>query len=420
LAQAASQLVFTFSVGRDVFVEIAKLRAARLTWAKVMATCGADAASQVMLIDARTSLRTKTQRDPWVNMLRDTGECFSAAVGGADVITALPFDELLGQSDDFGARMARNTQQLLRYESNVHRVVDPAGGSWYVEAITDGLARKAWEKLSTFEKAGGFVKVLLGGSLQQELAQALEAERKAVETRKLAITGVNEFPHVKEEPLARAQADLSRAAQRAKDAEAQSQTALSHVSFSSGKLVEQAIQAVAQGAAFASVRAAMRSGTPAQAPALLRERLSQPFERLRDAADHFAAKTGKRPAVFLANLGSIPEHKARAGFAQNYLEAGGFATLGNDGFASADDAAEAFAKSGAEIAVLCSSDAVYAELAGPAARAIQAKSAKAIVLAGNPGPAEPGYREAGVTDFIFVGTNVVQALRSLLERVGAV
>lgn len=414
---AAKQISFDFSVGRDVFVEIAKLRAARFTWAKVVAASGGSAESQVMVLHARTSLRTKTQRDPWVNLLRGTGESFAAAAAGADAITTLPFDALLGESDDFGARLARNTQELLRHEAHLSRVVDPAGGSFYVEQITDDLARLAWQKFSAIEQAQGLIEVLKQGTLQAELKAALESDRKAVETRRIALTGVNEFPHVKEETVVRKAADRDAAKARAQAASGAKLSAL----VGPGR-IEQAVAAVLGGASFAAVREALHAADqagPASIQALYVERLAQPFESLRDAADAFTQKTGKRPTVFLANLGPIPAHKARAGFAANYFEAGGFLTLGNDGFTTAEAAAEAFASSGAEAAVLCSSDEVYASLAAPTAEAITKHNAKFVALAGQPGEHEAAYRAAGVTDFIFATANVVHSLRSMLERVGA-
>jgi methylmalonyl-CoA mutase len=410
---AAKQLVFSFSVGRDFFVEIAKLRAARRTWSKLVAASGGDAASQAMAIHARTSRRTKSRRDPWVNLLRGTAETFSAVVGGADAITTASFDAPLGESDDFGRRIARNTQHILRHESNVHRVVDPAGGSWYVEAITDGLARRAWEKFQAIERAGGLAAVLASGTLQAELKTVLDAERKAVETRKTAITGVNEFPNVREENVARPVSVPSTTAPP------KAAAASGSLRFTAGSLVEQATRAVSGGARFLDVRAALDRGGPVTVAPLARERLAQPFEALRDRADRFLAARGRRPAVFLANLGPIADHKARAAFAQNVFEAGGFLVIGNDGFDTADKAAAAFVESGAEVAAVCSSDAIYAELAQPAARALRAKGATAVVLAGAPGDAEALYREAGVTDFVFVGVNVAACLRSLLDRMGA-
>jgi methylmalonyl-CoA mutase len=408
VSDAARQIDFRFSIGRDFFVEMAKLRAARRTWARVVQAAGGDESAQAMIIHARTSFRTKTQRDPWVNLLRATAESFSAAAGGADSITTSAFDEALGESDEFARRMARNTQHLLRHESNLHRVVDPAGGSYYVETLSEELAQRAWQKLQALERAGGIAAALVEGSLQRELVEALAADRKAVETRRLPITGVNEFPNVSEERLRRGAFEHDATT-----------SPVGVDSLDPARLVEAARERLRRGESFAALRVALSSGIPARAQVLLRERLAQPFEALRELADRKAA-SGKRPTVFLANLGSIAEHKARAGFAQNFFEAGGFAVLGNDGFASAEAAAEAFAKSGAELACLCASDGVYAELAEPTARALAASGPKAVVLAGSPGEREAAYRAAGVSDFIFVGINACQALRSLLERAGAV
>jgi methylmalonyl-CoA mutase len=261
--------------------------------------------------------------------------------------------------------------------------------------------------------------MLFEGSVQQELKTALESERKAVETRRIAITGVNEFPNVGEAKLDRPEASLhERARARAKSAAEWSSGALEGLTTTAGTRFSSAIGCVERGAAFAALRAALASGTPARAPVLLRERLAQPFETLRDRADQMLEASGKRPSVFFANLGSIPEHKARAGYAQNFFEAGGFAVLTNEGFASAEAAAEAFAASGAQVAAICASDAVYAELAEPTARALQQKGARAVVLAGSPGAKEAAYRAAGVTDFAYVGVNAVDVLRVLLERAG--
>jgi methylmalonyl-CoA mutase len=407
---AAQQLAFEFSVGRDFFVEIAKLRAARTAWAQVVQKCGGGASAQTMVVYARTSRRTKTQRDPWVNLLRGTAESFAAAVGGADAITTAGFDEVLGESDEFGERLARNTQHLLRHESNVHRVVDPAGGSYYVESITEGLAKLAWDKLQGFEKAGGIVQVLTSGSLQAELKKALEGERKAVETRRLAITGVNEFPHVNEEPVSRPHGTAG--------ARVLHDPAVHPVG--EGRRVGEAMTLIRKGASLVDVARALYTGHHAQVTPLARERLSQPFEALRDRADAYAQKHGKRPAVFLANLGAIPEHKARAAYAQNFFEAGGLNVLGNDGVPGGDGAAAAFAASGAELVCLCGSDAVYAEQAEATARALKAAGPKGIIYAGSPGEREAALREAGVDEFVFVGVNVSAALEALLARVGAV
>jgi methylmalonyl-CoA mutase len=410
LELALGQLQFSFSVGRDFFTEIAKLRAARQAWARVASASGAAPEHGVMLLHARTSLRETTRRDPWVNLLRGTAESFAAAVAGADAITTYGFDAALGASDEFAERMARNTQHLLRHESNLHRVVDPAGGSFYVESLTEALTERAWAEFQAIEQRGGLTQALLDGSVQTRLKQLLEQDEKAVESRKIAITGVNEFPHVHEEPVKRAPA-------RERTTEAPSAQL---EDLTRGPDMLGATQAaLLKGASFGDVtRALALSDEPARAPELIQRRLSAPLEALRDRADARRAQSGQRPRVFLANLGPIAEHKARAMYAQNYFEAGGFEVLSNDGFANADEAAAAFGKSGAELCALCSSDAVYAELAEATARSLAQAGARAVVLAGSPGDHEAAYRAAGVSDFIFVGSNLVTTLSGLLTRAG--
>jgi methylmalonyl-CoA mutase len=411
LEDALAQLSFGFSIGRDFFLEIAKLRAARSAWAQVVSATGVGSEHGAMLIHASTSLRESTQRDPWVNLLRGTAESFAAAVGGADAITTHGFDAAHGASDDFAARMARNTQHLLRHEANVHRVVDPAGGSFYVEALTEALLTRAWSTFQTIERAGGLSAALGAGSVQAELREALKQDEKAVETRKLAITGVNEFPNVAEEALVRAHAQPEApAAQK----EALAAGALAQTS----DLLAAAREALEQGARFAEVQRALTASAPTQVTKLVRHRLAAPLEALRERADAQLAATGARPRVFLANLGPIAEHKARAAYAQNYFEAAGFQALGNDGFQSADALSLAYRESGATLAVLCSSDTLYAELAEQSAQALTQAGARAVILAGSPGEREAAYRAAGVTDFIFVGTNLVSTLSSLLTRAG--
>jgi methylmalonyl-CoA mutase len=407
---ALAQLSFGFSVGRDFFLEIAKLRAARRAWAQVVSATGVSSEHGAMLIHASTSLRETTQRDPWVNMLRGTAESLAAVVGGADAITTHGFDAAYGASDEFAARMARNTQHLLRHEANVHRVVDPAGGSFYVEALTQALLERAWAAFQNIERAGGLTQALLAGSVQAQLAESLKQDEKAVETRKLAITGVNEFPNVGEAPIVRAKAKPASSAEKA--------TLAAGALAQAGDLLAAASEALAQGASFIDVTCALSTGAPAQAKPLIRERLAAPLEALRDRADAQLASTGARPRVFLANLGPIAEHKARAAYAQNFFEAAGFQTSSNDGFQSADEAALAFTASGAALSVLCSSDSVYAELAESTAQALTRAGSRAVVLAGNPGEREALYRAAGVTDFIFVGTNLVTTLSTLLTRAG--
>lgn len=191
-AAAARLIGLQVAVGRDTFGELCKLRALRLCWHKVLAAAGApDVAPRPL--HAVCSARTQSQRDPWVNMLRVTTEVFAAALGGAELVTPLAFDEALGAASELGRRVARNTALVLREESHLGRVVDPAGGSYYIEARTDALAREAWARFTAIERDGGIVKLLASGALRERLEAAWAKRSAAIAQREEPILGVSEF-----------------------------------------------------------------------------------------------------------------------------------------------------------------------------------------------------------------------------------
>ncbi|MDY7109536.1 MAG: methylmalonyl-CoA mutase subunit beta, partial [Planctomycetota bacterium] len=198
---AARQMRFRYSVGCRLFMAIAKLRAARRLWARIVEASGGDEHARRMVLHVRVGRRVLTTRDPWVNMLRNTVCGFAGAVAGADAITTAPFDAAIGEPDEFSRRVARNTQLLLREESHLHRVVDPAGGSWFIEKLTDELAEKAWTILQDIEGRGGMAKALLSGRVAEEIESTWQARLKNLATRKDAITGVSEFPNLEEEAI---------------------------------------------------------------------------------------------------------------------------------------------------------------------------------------------------------------------------
>jgi methylmalonyl-CoA mutase len=198
---AAGQLEFRFAATVDQFLTIAKFRAARRLWARVVEVSGGSAGAQRQ--HAVTSPAMMTRRDPWVNMLRTTVACFAAGVGGADAVTVLPFDTAIGQPDAFGRRIARNTQSILLEESTVAKVTDPAGESWYVERLTDELARAAWSWFTELERAGGIRAGLDSGLVADRLAETWQARRANLAAGTDKITGVTEFPNPDEEPLHR-------------------------------------------------------------------------------------------------------------------------------------------------------------------------------------------------------------------------
>ncbi|MFJ4752542.1 methylmalonyl-CoA mutase family protein [Streptomyces sp. NPDC088763] len=328
--QAAAQLEFRYAATADQFLTIAKLRAARRLWARVTEVSGAPAA-QVQ--HAVTSPVMMTRRDPWVNMLRTTVATLAAGVGGADSVTVLPFDHALGLPDAFARRIARNTSTILIEESHLARVIDPAGGSWYVERLTDELAHAGWEFFQRIERAGGQAAALRSGELRDDLAATWEASTGRLAKRREPVTGVSEFPHLAEQPVVR---------------------------------------------------------EPAPEPpsgGLPRVRRDEAFEALRARSDAHLAATGARPRVYLAALGPAAAHTARLTFASNLFQAGGIEPV-TEG---------TFEESGATEACLCSSDAVYEEQAAEAAGQLKAAGAQQVFLAGRPGdhPGVDGHVFAG-------------------------
>ncbi|MFH8475554.1 methylmalonyl-CoA mutase small subunit [Streptomyces sp. NPDC018000] len=359
--EACAQLEFRYAATVDQFLTIAKLRAARRLWARVAEVCGAgDAGAQRQ--HAVTSSVMMTRRDPWVNMLRTTLACLGAGVGGADSVTVLPFDHALGLPDAFARRIARNTSTILLEESHLARVIDPAGGSWYVERLTAELADAAWAFFREIERSGGQAAALRSGMIGERLAATWAARSKDLTRRKEPVTGVSEFPQLAERPVERE-------------------------------------------AAPAEVSVTASGGLP-------RVRRDEAFEVLRARSDAHLAATGNRPRVFLAALGPAAAHTARASFASNLFQAGGIEPVHDPVSVDAATAADAFRASGATVACLCSSDTLYAEQAGAVAEALGSAGAQRVFLAGRPG------EYAGVDAYVFAGSDVVAVLSSLLDRMG--
>jgi methylmalonyl-CoA mutase len=402
---ALGQIAFTIAVGCDQFLTIAKLRAARRLWARVAEACGATEQARTMRLHARTARRIMSQRDPWVNMLRTTVAGFAAGTGGADSVTILPFDAALGTPDDFGRRIARNTQILLKEEASVARVTDPAGGSWYVETLTEQLAQAAWTEFQSIEARGGIAAVLLDGSLAAEIDAVWAECRKNIARRKDSLTGTSEFPNIAEKPVPR-----SAAAPRAPVADGGNAAPLASI--------DDALKAVEAGAPLPRVSAGLRAGPPVRIAPLPSHRVHEEFEALRDAADRHKDAFGEWPRIFLANMGTVAQHTARATFAKNFFEAGGIQAIGNDGFVEPAAAAQAFRDSGAQIAILCAVDALYETDTALFALALKQAGAKHVFQAGNPGTRKEEYEAAGVDEFISVGVDVVAVLNATLARLG--
>ena len=414
---ACRQIQFTLPVDCDQFLGICKLRAARKLWARVAEACGASEPARAMRLHAISAERIFSQRDPWVNMLRTTVTCFSGAIGGAEAVTVLPFNAALGLPDALGRRVARNTQIMLAEESNLAKVIDAGGGSWYVEARTDELARAAWSEFQTIEAAGGIAAVLADGSFAGRIAEAWEAREKNLAKRKDPLTGVSEFPNIMEGAPQVMVPDMAAARAAAVDRLAAARGAGGAAPADASVA---AVKAAAAARATLGTMAAAPAGDGASVTALPRHRAAEAFETLRDAADVCLANTGKRPAIFLANLGPIAKHTGRATFAKNFFEVGGIEALSNTGFKDAESCAKAFKDSGARVAILCSADPVYEEMAEATAKALKAAGCEYLFLAGAPGDKKDAYMQAGVDGFVFMGCDVLATLKSTLSLLGVI
>ncbi|MFN3006451.1 methylmalonyl-CoA mutase small subunit [Mycolicibacterium wolinskyi] len=356
---ALRQISFRYAADDDQFMTIAKLRVARQLWARVAEVLGAADAGAAR-VHAVTSLPMMTQRDPWVNMLRTTLAAFSAGVGGADTVQVHPFDAAIpggldGTSTSFARRIARNTQLLLLEESHIGQVLDPAGGSWFVEDLTAQLARQAWTHFQDIEARGGFVAAR--DHIAAQIAEIAARRSADIAHRRTAITGVNEFPNLAEKPLA------------------QSDSASSIARYAAG------------------------------------------FEALRDRSDAFLAKTGARPQVLLLPLGPLAEHNIRTTFASNLLASGGIEAV-NPGTVDAAGIAAAVADAGApSVAVLCGTDTRYGTDASAVVAAARAAGVREVLLAGpEKAVAESDAKPDG---YLTAKIDAVEALSNLLTGLGA-
>jgi methylmalonyl-CoA mutase len=354
---AVAAIEFRLAATDDQFLTIAKMRAARRLWARVLEVAGLPEHQRAMVLHAETSRAMLTRYDTWVNTLRSTVACFAAGVGGADAVTVLPHDELLQVGGSaLGRRVARNTQTILQLESHLTRVVDMAGGSWFVESLTEQLAERAWAIVQEVDAAGGITMPLESGAIGSAADRAREAREAQVATRRRPLTGLSEFPDITEP---------------------------------------------------APAPRVIPTGQPepgARFTPFVLHRLADGFEQQRARADALS-RSGEQPVVFLATLGSVAQSTARSTYAKNLFEAAGIRTVAGP--------VEEFAGSGATVACLCSSDPVYAETGADAAALLRAAGAERIYLAGR------GVDVPGVDEEVGVGSDVLDVLTRALDSMGA-
>lgn len=378
-ALAAKKIKFNFGISSNYFMEIAKFRAARMLWADIVKqyapkcprtdckNTGADGTCYCackMVAHAETSNFNLTLFDAHVNLLRTQTEAMSAAIAGVNSITVSPFDKAYQTPDDFSERIARNQQLLLKEESHLNRIVDPAAGSYYIENLTVAIAKQAWDLFLSVEEAGGMLQAVKAGSIQEAVNQSNKARHEAVSKRKEILLGTNQYPNFNE--LAGDKRPLDGCKKCGCGGEAHEE-----------------------------------EGTLAK---LETARAASEFEALRLETEN----SGKRPKAFMLTIGNLAMRQARAQFSCNFLACAGYQVIDNLGFASVEEGIEAAMKAQADIVVICSSDDEYAEYAIPAFKALNGRAM--FIVAGAPACMEE-LKAAGIENFIHVRCNVLETLR---------
>ena len=360
---AARKLRFSFSVTSNYFMEIAKFRAARMLWANIVkGYAPAKNCACKMMIHARTADWNQTVYDPYVNMLRGTTEAMSATIAGVHSLEVTPFDAAFENPTEFSKRIARNVELLLKNESHFDQVVDPAGGSYYVENLTQSIAAEAWKLFLDIEEKGGYNTAYKAGFVKERIAASAAAKDKAIATRRQTLLGANQYPNFTE------------VADKAITAEA-------------------VTRKQAEGNTLAPYRGAMA------------------FEEMRLHVD----RSGKQPKAFMLTCGSLAMARARAQFSCNFFGCAGIRVQDNTFFKSIEEGAKAALESKAEIVVVCAADDDYAEAAPKVKELLGGKAI--LVVAGAPA-CMPELEAQGITNFINVKSNVLETLKFYLKEMG--
>ncbi|MEM7183135.1 MAG: methylmalonyl-CoA mutase family protein [Spirochaetota bacterium] len=374
--QIAKFFKIRIPVGSNYFLEIAKIRSLRTLWSRILHAYQIPKDSIDFHIHAITSSWNKTIYDSHVNLLRTTTEAMSAAIGGCDTISILPFDSPYSHGDSFSQRIARNIQHLLKNESYLHQVLDPSAGSYYLENLTELISQRAWSVFQDIEAKGGFLQAICAGELQKRIAENRKEKDKQYAIRKETILGVNQFPPREEEALVK-QENLPPAAGQ-------------FDSFT-GESVE----------------------------ALPKYRAAAVYEGLRLQTESYQKKTGKTPTVYLLPIGNLAMRIARSTFAANFFSCAGYKIIDSNGFSAPEDGVADFFAKQADILVICSSDEEYPEVVPPICQLVrQKKPDQYIVLAGYPKDTLQTLLDAGVNDCIHVRTNTLEFLQQCQVKLG--
>ncbi len=413
----APRIRFNAGLGNNLFLEVCKLRALRMLWAEVVRACGGNDEAAKIKLGATTSSWTISKVDPWVNMLRATSQAFSAVLGGVDSLDVSPFDVAVRKPDEFSTRIARNLQLMLAGEFSLDKVVDPAGGSYYVESFTETVAKEAYATFQSIEAEGGMDAAIKAGTVQDRVAAICSKRLEMVDQRRQTVVGCNKYVNLEEESLVSDEENCT-----GKSCSTSSDTEV-EVNFVIGDINELAT-ATASGATSCTMQTALGSMYMcdcgfSSARTLEMHHLSERFEALLDKAAAVKAATGSRPKVHLANVGPLRQHKLRADFTQDFLRAGGFDTEYATGADTPEEIAKLAAESGCKACVICSTDDSYPEIVPGFVTAVRALVPDMyILLAGYPVEHIESFKAAGVDNFIHVKANCYETLATLQDKLG--
>lgn len=365
--EAAKRIKFNMGISTNYFMEIAKFRAARMLWAQIVKQYEpkCDCACK-MNVHATTSEFNQTIFDAYVNLLRSQTESMSAALAGVDSITVTPFDKQYKNPDEFSERLARNQQLLLKEESHLDKIVDPAGGSYYVETLTMSIANEAWKLFLATEEQGGFYAALKAGEVQKAVNESSDKRHTDVARRKESLLGTNQFPNFNEIANDKIECEGGKCC-CGHNNDAQAET--------------DAVEA------------------------LKNTRAASEFEALRLETE----RSGKRPKVFMLTIGNLAMRLARSQFSANFFACAGYQIIDNLGFDTVEAGVEAAMEKQADVVVLCSSDDEYATLAPEAFKALAGRAE--FVVAGAPACSDD-LKAVGITEFVNVRSNVLETLKA--------
>lgn len=438
LTSVAEKFVFRFSVGTEFFKEIAKFRAARGLWAKLARSCAAGPNAERMTLHTSSMHRNKTALDPHVNMLRTTVEGFAAACAGADLLELTEYNDTFELPGDFARRIARNIQIILSEESHVASVIDPAGGSYFVESFTKELEQAAYNSLQKIEASGGFIAYLKNGQLSRDIEEKNQLRREKIETRKDVIVGSSLYVNLEEMPF-----NLQNSLVPAAEIEALKNNLCSFLekrdtnsvnaaleklklsadfsdaiaAASAGATISEISAALMRGADSRGAKSAYREKIEESCPAIPPHRASADYEELRTRAWSYEREHGEKLEALLVTMGPLRQHKARSDFSESFLAPAGIRCRYVKGMTGADEALSESLASGLRLFVLCSTDEDYPLWVGDYARRLKEKEPSAtIVLAGYPEESIESFRQAGVDEFIHLRANNFRTVSAVLAR----